>query len=192
MLGWFRRRGEAARKAEEIYGAVVAQARRPDFYESYGVPDTMRGRYEMLVLNLFLMLERMREDPADTTELSRLTLERFCADMDDCMREIGIGDLAVPKKVKRAAIGFYERAAVYRPAIAADDAPSLAGHLSRFVRDGEAAEATGEMLAGYALRARKSLAEAPLAAVLDGTAFPPTAGSARRATSGQGRAEGER
>jgi len=175
MLSWLRRRGEAARKAEEIYGVVVAQARRPHFYAGYGVPDTLRGRYEMLALSLFLLLERMRRDAeagAALQDLSRLTLERFCTDMDDCMREIGIGDLSVPKKVKRAAIGFYERAALYREAIDAQAVERLSEHLSHFFKESGEVEQTGRRLAAYAMLAQSRLAQADLAEVLDGRAFP--------------------
>ena len=133
MLNWFRARSANARKAKELYGAVVAAARQPEFYRDYGIPDTLNGRYEMIVLALILLLERMREEGAAASDVSRLTLEAFFTDMDDCMREFCVGDLSVPKKVKKAAAGFYERAKAYHEALDAGDKAAMAAALEMFV-----------------------------------------------------------
>ena len=114
MLRWLRQRAETSRKAEELYGSVVAAARQPDFYGALGVPDTPEGRFELVALHLFLALEVLRGKGAAAEALARRTIETFVIDMDDCMREMGVGDLTVPKKVKRAAAAFYERASIYR------------------------------------------------------------------------------
>ncbi|AGK57569.1 ubiquinol-cytochrome C chaperone [Hyphomicrobium denitrificans 1NES1] len=119
MLQWFRRRTQAARRAEELYGSVVTAARHPAFYRDMGAPDTPEGRFEMIALHLFLLLEGIRLQATAETELAQHTIEAFVTDMDDCMREMGVGDMAVAKKVKRAAAAFYERAAVYRTGLAA-------------------------------------------------------------------------
>ncbi|MGD9784253.1 MAG: ubiquinol-cytochrome C chaperone family protein [Hyphomicrobiaceae bacterium] len=141
MLSWWSKRSTVKRNAEEIYGAVVAFARRTEFYRDYGIPDTMNGRYEMLVLGLFLVLERLRAEGASAQDLSRLTLERFCTDMDDSMREIGIGDMGVPRRVKRAAAGFYERAVAYREALASPGTEPFAAAFGAFLAEGSPAEA---------------------------------------------------
>lgn len=116
MLNWLAKRADVARKAENLYGAVVAQARQPAFYADFDMPDTLEGRYEMIVLHIFLVLERLRQAMPEDTKLARALIERFVTDMDDCMREIGVGDLTVPKKVKQAAAGLYKRADAYRSA----------------------------------------------------------------------------
>lgn len=180
VLGWFRARSDRQRQATVLYGAVVAQARQPAFYRSYGVPDTQQGRYEMLVLVLFQLLERLRASP-EHGELSRLVLESLFTDVDDNMREIGIGDLSVPKKVKRAAAGFYERTIAYRAALAAADQAELAAHLRRFVAgDRGAADPAGAAgaagvdatrLARFAIAQHEALAAAPVAEVVEGRAF---------------------
>lgn len=171
MLNWLRARSDNARKSRELYGAVVAQARRPAFYANYGVPDTLKGRYEMLVIVLFQLLERLRVEGGTTEELSRVTLESFFTDVDDNMREIGIGDLSVPKKVKRAAGGFYERALAYRPALEAGDASALAAALAHFVHEREAADAGTTALAAHMMRQRDVLGAASLEAVTRGAAY---------------------
>ncbi len=196
MLKWFRERSANAFKANELYGAVVAAARQPAFYRAYGVPDTLNGRYEMIVLVLFQLLERLRSEGTAAEEQSRLTLEAFFTDMDDCMREIGVGDLAVPKKVKKAAAGFYERAKAYRQALAGNDGAAMAKALSTFINaeavlmaeggpaqedpvcaaaapapTGQGDTDTFAVLAAHALRQRDALAAADAAAVLAGHAF---------------------
>jgi cytochrome b pre-mRNA-processing protein 3 len=131
MFQWFRRRAETGRRAEELYGSVVTAARHPSFYRDVGVPDTPEGRFELVALHLFLALESVKMRGADT-DLSRRTIESFVSDMDDCMREMGVGDMAVGKKVKRAAAAFYERAGAYRDGLAAQ-APDLEESLRVYV-----------------------------------------------------------
>ena len=100
MLDFLNARTDMRRKAGKIYGAIVTQARRPAFYADLGVPDTPSGRYEMVVVHLVLVLERLRSAPGADAELPRLLVEAFIADMDNSLREMGTGDLTVPKKVR--------------------------------------------------------------------------------------------
>jgi cytochrome b pre-mRNA-processing protein 3 len=117
MLDFFNGRTDIRRKAGEIYGAIVTQARRPALYSALGVPDTPSGRYEMVVLHLFLVMERLGATPEAAGDLPRLLVEAFVADMDDSLREMATGDLTVPKKVRRAATGLYERSMAYRKSL---------------------------------------------------------------------------
>lgn len=98
MLHWFRRRAEVQRTAEKLYGSVVAAARNPGFYRGMGVPDTPEGRFELVALHLFLMLEGLKGQNAADPELAQRTIEAFVTDMDDCMREMGVGDMVVGKR----------------------------------------------------------------------------------------------
>lgn len=188
MLKSFRFRSQTRRKAGKIYGAVVTQSRQPDFYAALGVADTPVGRYEMLVLHLILVLERLRAQGVADSRLDRLLVERFVADMDDSLRELATGDLAVPKKVRRAATGLYDRMMDYREGLAAEDAGALAAALGRYVYDAEGAadlpDAAGvavqvpvqaAMLARYAKAAWRQLADVDVAAgeVVAFPAVPP-------------------
>jgi cytochrome b pre-mRNA-processing protein 3 len=142
MLQWLRSRSHIRRKAGEIYGAVVAAARQPAFYRQYRVPDTPEGRFEMVALVLFLVMERVKRVAPDGAALTQGAIEAFVTDMDDCMREMGVGDLTVSKKVKRAAAAFYERAGYYRGHLGSGDATDastngLAADLARFVFAGQ-------------------------------------------------------
>lgn len=173
MLESLRTRAETRRKAGELYGAVVAQARRPEFYTDLGVPDTPVGRYEMVVLHLFLVLERLRSAAGRGAPLDRMLVEAFIADMDDSLRELATGDLSVPKKVRRAAAGLYDRTMDYRAGLAElSDAP-LAAALARHIHDAPAgAEADARLvaLAAYVRQGARALAEVSPAG--DGVRFP--------------------
>lgn len=120
MLKWLTKRDDTALAARRIYGAVVAQSRQPYFYSNIGIPDTPEGRLEMLILHLFLAAEALRGQGAVTEPLNRALIESFVGDIDDCMREMGVGDLTVPKRVRKATETFYSRSGGYRAALNSD------------------------------------------------------------------------
>jgi cytochrome b pre-mRNA-processing protein 3 len=172
MLDSFRTRAETRRKASEIYGAVVTQARAPQFYADLGVPDTPSGRYEMVALHVFLVLERLRPVEDRASALPRMLVEAFVADMDDSLRELGTGDLAVPKKVRRAAAGLYERSQSYRTALAAPDDTALRALLIEHAYAGTV-HPGADALARYVRNAIGLLAEGDaVEALLARRAFP--------------------
>jgi cytochrome b pre-mRNA-processing protein 3 len=95
-----------------LYGTIVAQARLPCFYRGYGVADTINGRFDLIVLHLTLVLDRLFGDPALRGQGQGL-FDRFCRDMDDNLREMGIGDLSVPKEMRTIGDAFYGRSRAY-------------------------------------------------------------------------------
>ena len=103
---------------EAIYGMIVTQAREPSFYRDLGVPDTVNGRFDLLVLHLWMVLRRMRGLETGAG-LSQALFDRFCADMDANLREMGVGDLTVPKRMRAFGEAFYGRAGAYDHALAA-------------------------------------------------------------------------
>lgn len=129
MLTWLFNRSASRRRASELYGAVVASARRPTLYTRMGVADTPEGRYELIVLHLFLVMERLRAEGPGGLAAAQALVEAFVTDMDDNMREMGVGDLTVPRKVKKAAAAFYDRTEVYRAALAQTGEGALAAQL---------------------------------------------------------------
>jgi cytochrome b pre-mRNA-processing protein 3 len=114
MLKWLTRRAQHNRVAPELYGLIVSAARRPEFYLSGGVPDTKEGRFTLLVMHMTLVLERLRPEGARGAALGQALIEAFVTDMDDNMREIGIGDISVPRNVKKAAASLENRWNRYR------------------------------------------------------------------------------
>ncbi|MET0430848.1 MAG: ubiquinol-cytochrome C chaperone family protein [Hyphomicrobium sp.] len=160
MLQWLRKRSETGRRAGELYGSVVTAARQAPFYGTMGVPDTPEGRYELIALHLFLALQSLRD--AAGNDLRQRTIEAFVVDMDDCMREMGIGDLAVPKKVKRAAAGFYERATIYQRGLTDVDGDGLTHGLRRYIfADDENRLDASAALAHYVRAASSALTAQP-------------------------------
>ena len=130
-----------------IYGMIVTQAREPAFYRQLGVSDTVNGRFDLLVLHLWLVLRRFRS-VAQARNQSQALFDRFCDDMDANLREMGVGDLTVPKRMQAFGEAFYGRAAAYDVAFAAGgDEPAKA--LCKNVLNGEGME-NARSLATYA------------------------------------------
>ncbi|SFO26265.1 cytochrome b pre-mRNA-processing protein 3 [Bradyrhizobium sp. Ghvi] len=102
---------------EAIYGMIVTQAREPIFYRDLGVPDTVNGRFDLLLLHLWLLLRRLRTVAQDGVGLSQALFDRFCEDMDDNLREMGVGDQSVPKRMRAFGEAFYGRVQAYDQAI---------------------------------------------------------------------------
>ena len=104
--------------ATQLYGAVVAQARQPAFYTDLGVPDTVDGRFDVLIMHVTVLMRRLRQIEGGAGEaLGQDVLTALFADMDMNLREMGIGDMSVGKHVKKMAKAFYGRAEVLEGAL---------------------------------------------------------------------------
>jgi len=119
---------------EAIYGMIVTQAREPLFYRDLGVPDTVNGRFDLLVLHLWMVLRRLKSIEGGT-ETCQALFDRFCDDMDANLREMGVGDLTVPKRMQKFGEAFYGRSAAYDRALEAGAEP-LAQALCKNILDG--------------------------------------------------------
>ena len=120
---------------EAIYGMIVTQAREPLFYQSLGVPDTVNGRFDLLLLHLWLMLRRLKPVVGGAA-LSQALFDHFCSDMDHNLREMGVGDLTVPKRMQAFGEAFYGRTAAYDLALT-DGREALAQALCKNILNGE-------------------------------------------------------
>jgi len=171
-----RRRNESI--AYSLYGAIVAQARSPALYTTYQVPDTVDGRFDMIVLHAFLFLHRMRGTGPEEKEIGQAVFDLFLRDMDRSLREMGVSDVGVPKKLKKMAEAFYGRVGAYDTALVAGDRAELTDAIARNVFPEGGGEAAAPSLADYVERAAASLAEKPVADILAGRlAFPELAGA---------------
>jgi cytochrome b pre-mRNA-processing protein 3 len=132
-------------KARSLYGSIVTQARTRSFYAHWGVPDTAEGRFEMIVLHLVMVLRRLGQEGQAGQRLARALTEAFAVDLDDNLREMTVGDLAVPRHVKRAVGALHERHVSYGAALAAADDGPLAGAVQARLK---AAGASGGLDAG--------------------------------------------
>lgn len=163
MLNFFRRSSTRA-TIGRLYGAIVTQARRPVFYTDFAVPDTVDGRFEMVSLHTFLLCHRLKDGDEVARSLAQDVFDAFLDDMDTALREMGVGDLSVPKKMKKMGEAFYGRTGVYDAALGEAEDKALAEALSRNVLG------RGDGPAGREARALASYARAAVAA-LQATAF---------------------
>lgn len=117
--------------------AIVAQARHPDFYERFHVPDTVDGRFDMIVLHVYLTLARLRETDSACTELQMMLQETMFADLDRSLREMGVGDMSVGKHVKAMASAYFGRLSAYDAAFESGKVGDVEDALSRNVWRGD-------------------------------------------------------
>ncbi|QQG35232.1 MAG: ubiquinol-cytochrome C chaperone [Micavibrio aeruginosavorus] len=104
-----------------LYPLIVEKARSPIFYQSLGVPDTVTGRFDMIVLHVVLLVNRLRGEGKTGAKLSQALFDRFFIDMDRALREKGVGDLSVPRHIKRMMQAFNGRREAYEQALASED-----------------------------------------------------------------------
>jgi cytochrome b pre-mRNA-processing protein 3 len=166
-------RPAAARIAPAIYGAIVTQARMPALYAALGAPDTVSGRFEMVVLHLFLVLRRLAQGGGPEKGAGQEVFDLFCADMDQSLRELGVGDLGVPKRMREMGKAFYGRSRAYADAIEQRDALVLAAALARNALKTNSRAYSTLPLARYVLAAAAMLdTVAPPALISEPIPFP--------------------
>jgi cytochrome b pre-mRNA-processing protein 3 len=164
----FRRRPARA-AGRSLYASVVEQARTPALYADLGAPDTVEGRFEIYTLHVVLLLDRLKRQGAAAAETAQSLFDTYVAQLDHALRELGVGDLSVGKKMRRLGEAFYGRVKSYEQAFAELPATAeLEAVLGRTVY-AEADTAPGA-LAAYVLAQRDALARQPLEGLLAGRA----------------------
>lgn len=159
------RRASPAGNIDALYGMIVAQARNPEFYRGYGVPDTLDGRLDMIMLHLVLVLRQFTKSHGALPPAGQRLFDRFCQDMDDNFREMGVGDFAVPKRMQKIGEAFYGRTKVYESALAEADPATLEAAVARNVFGAPGPTLGAKRLAAYMRAAVARLAD------LDSTAL---------------------
>lgn len=155
-LGAVARRRELT-TARDLYEKIVTAARRPAFYMGEGaVPDTVEGRFDLVALHAFLIFRRLKSDTGTMPGLKQALFDVMFDDMDASLREMGVGDIKVGKKVRTLAEDMFGRIAVYDPALDASDTGALAAALSRNIWE-EADAPAAEPLAAYVVAANEAL-----------------------------------
>ena len=179
MLTWLKSSRDRRQVARSLYGSSVTAARAPVFYAQWGVPDTLQGRFEMIALHVALALRRLGAEGGAGRRLGVALTEAFVVDMDDGMRELTFGDLAVPREIKRATAALFDRHAAYLAALAATSDMSVAEALQAqlgYLAPG--GHLDGRRLAEYVKRCASALDAQPAAQILAGRiAWPDPAGS---------------
>lgn len=160
----FRRNGRAG-TIRALYGAIVAQARRPAFYRAYGVPDNVDGRFDMIVLHVALFFRRVRGDE-EVRILGQLVFDAFCRDMDHNLREMGVSDVRLPRRMHELGAAFYGRSASYDRALEGDD-EALAAALAKNILPAEGVPDEARRLAAYVREAVRDLDRQPSARIAE-------------------------
>ena len=170
------RRKPFEREGYELYGAAVAAAREPAYYLDYAVADTLQGRFDLVGLHVALLIRRLRHDPAPAGQnLAQAVFDAMFNDMDVNLREMGVGDMSISRRVKRMWEAFHGRAQAYEAALDAAAPEALAEALIRNLWAGTPPEdaTAAPRLAARAIALDAALAAQPMAALSAGRlAFP--------------------
>jgi cytochrome b pre-mRNA-processing protein 3 len=126
IFGLFRGRDRNLAIVDGLYAAVAEASRNPALYRDLGVPDTVDGRFDSLTLHAFLVMRRLRELPAPADDLAQDLVNAIFRQFDAALRELGVGDLTVPKRMKDMAAAFAGRSKAYEEAFGDDAALSTA------------------------------------------------------------------
>ena len=160
---------------DALYAQIVAAARQTAFYSDWNVPDTPLGRFEMLSLHMFLFQHRLRGEKGAAAEVAQVLIDEFFLDVEHSLRELGISDVGLPKRMKKLAKMFYGRTAAYDDALREDDRAALAAALARNVRPDAGAWPEASLLANYVSEASRQLAAQPSESIVAGKAVFPVA-----------------
>jgi cytochrome b pre-mRNA-processing protein 3 len=160
IFNLFRKPVVAPDAIDQAYRSIVAQSRQPRFYAEWGIPDTVTGRFDMVSLHLALLLWRLKRE-ASARDFTQALVELFFRDMDRSIRELGVSDLGVPKKIKTMGNVFYGLVAALDPALDAGDATALATIIERNVYG--APHAGIASLAAYLVDQSRELTARPVA-----------------------------
>jgi len=182
MLTWLTRRAERKANAHKIYGSIVALSRSPAIYDTLKVPDTIEGRFEIMLLHMFATLERLNGEEA---QLAQDIVNKFFADMDTTSRELGVGDMVVPKKMRGLATIFETRMKAYEDVVADSNKNTLYEQLHDTIFHGEEGHSDSALgLGDYMMQLRQSLAKIPLVELVSGQiAVPVMVGNEMNVTS---------
>ena len=151
---------------EALYEAATRQARQPDFYLALGAPDTVEGRFELYSLHVVLLLHRLKGEGAEAAETAQALFDTYVSALDNALREMGVGDLSVAKKMRKLGEAFYGRAKAYDAILAAQDRAELMALIGRTVFADVPSDGCGK-LADYVLAGADGLAAQSLEDVLE-------------------------
>ncbi|MBL4619009.1 MAG: hypothetical protein JKX88_02780 [Marinicaulis sp.] len=178
MILSFFRKDAALEAGEALYAAAVEQARSAPLYADFGVPDTVEGRFEMIVIHVYLILRCLREDTPRAKKTGQKLFDAMFQNMDDSLRELGVGDLSVGRKIRTMAENFYGRIKAYEETLTSKAAEQdLAKSLGRNVYGDEDAKGSSD-LAKYVTKTAAFIEAQPAARIAGGIVqFPELMGT---------------
>ncbi len=169
MFRWFAERAARREAADKIYEAIVAQSRNPVFYVRCGVPDTLSGRFDMLVIHMFVVMQNLKLGAGEGRLLGKEIIEAFVREMDSMVRDLGISDVHVAQEVRKIADLFYRQLIVYTNAVERRSRDALAEAIWKSFQSGDDnANVGADELADYIFQSIKNIGEMPLNLLLQG------------------------
>ncbi|MDQ8030052.1 MAG: ubiquinol-cytochrome C chaperone family protein [Brevundimonas sp.] len=159
------------RVGDGLYDLIVRQAREPRFYTALGVPDRIDARFELYTLHMLLLTMRLKDEGTEQGgDFGQQLFDTYVSALDHTLRELGVGDISVGKKMRKLGESLYGRMTAYEQPLRDGDAALLAERLARNVLESEAAD-DGAALATYALTSRAQLAAQPFNEVMTSPAW---------------------
>lgn len=155
-----------ARLGPLLYEAAVSQARDPNFYTRLGVADRIDARFELYTLHVLLLVMRLRDEGERGAEVGQDLFNTYVSALDNALRELGVGDISVGKKMRKLGEALYGRMTAWETPLRDGDAEGLAAGLARNVYESEAAD-VATALTAYVLASRARLAAQPFDAVVN-------------------------
>jgi cytochrome b pre-mRNA-processing protein 3 len=167
MLQRLFRPNPAKLAGEALYAAAAGQARQPDFYRIGGVADTREGRFELYTMHVILLVERLKGETGMAAEARQNLFDCYVRGLDDAFRELGVGDTAVAKRVKKLGEAFYGRLKAFEESLTAlPDRAVLTDLVTRTVLEGRGE--TAQAMVDYVLSAREALSGQTIERLLTG------------------------
>ncbi len=157
MLNWIRERKQRRALAARLLDILIAQARRPIFYAEYGVPDTMLGRYEMVCLHAYLLLGRLKQAGGQGPRIAQTLHDQIFDDFDIALREVGIGDMGIGKRIKKLARNLHGRISAYERGLAGGDAEMAAALRRNLYASAEPTDAEVAAMIAYIRHTRDAV-----------------------------------
>ena len=166
------RKNPALENARRLYAAIIGQARIPYFYTGFGAPDTVEGRFEILTLHMYAALRRFKRQGPEAEKFSQTLFDTFFSNMDDSLREMGVGDMSIGRKIRKMAESFYGRVGAYEKAFEDGGESALEDAIARNVY-GVNDPSRGAPVADYLRNLVASLESQPLETLMNGDiSFP--------------------
>ena len=157
MMNWIRERKQRHEHAARLLEVLIEQARSPAFYREYGVPDTMLGRYEMVCLHAYLLLRRLKLAGRQGYRLAQTLHDLIFDDLDIALREVGIGDMGIGKRIKKLARNLHGRISAYEGGLAAGDADMAAALRRNLYASVDPTESEVVAMIAYVRQARDAI-----------------------------------
>lgn len=151
----FRQRPDE-RQGDALYAVAVEQARQPAFYTALGVADRIDARFELYTLHVLILFLRLKQDGERGEVAAQKLFDTYISSLDNTLRELGVGDVSVGKKMRKLGESLYGRMNAYEGPLRAEDVDALAASLAKNIYESADVE-TGRALARYAVASRQNL-----------------------------------